>query len=714
MLSKTLHLFCLTTSILCLVSVESAERKPNIIVILADDVGYSDIGCYGSEIQTPNLDKLAANGLRFTQFYNTARCCPTRASLLTGLYPHQAGMGAMADHPTKEDGYRGTLNTNCVTIAEALKPAGYHTYMTGKWHITAFNKPDSPRDSWPCGRGFDRFYGIINGAANYFDPATLTRDSTLITPFVDPDYKPEHYYFTDAITDNSIRYIDDHKRDNAGAPFFLYVAYTAAHWPLHALEEDIAKYKGKYDAGYDAIRAARFERMKKLGVIDPKWSNNATVGDWNAVKNKEWEARCMEVYAAQIDRMDQGIGRIVSALEKDALLDNTLIFFLQDNGACAEALGRTGTDVRPGKATMEPMKPGDLILTTRIKQTRDGRPMVAGTGVMPGPEDTFISYGRDWANVSDTPFREYKHWVHEGGISTPLIAHWPAGIKAKGELRSQPGHLIDIMATCLDLAGATYPSEFAGNKITPLEGKSLRPAFDGKAIERDAIFWEHEGNRAVRAEKWKLVAKGAAGKWELYDMDADRTETQDLASSQPAKVEELTTKWESWAKRAKVLPWLSSPQYGAKGFELNQGDELSDENAPAIGARAFHVRAEITEMAKDGVIVAQGGTTEGFTLYIKDSKPCFAIRRGGKISFIAANEAVEMKAMTLEATLEKDGTLTLTADGKKVADGKAPGLLNRTPTNPLSVGHGIGAPVGDYDGTFKFTGKIGRVVLDLK
>ena len=542
----------------------SAERKPNIVVILADDVGYSDLGCFGSEVQTPNLDKLAANGLRFTQFYNTARCCPTRAALLTGLYSHQAGMGHMTDSRHDLDGFRGTLNKDCVTIAEALRPAGYRTYMTGKWHVTAHAKPDSPKDSWPIARGFDRFYGTIMGGGNYYDPAMLTRDAKAITPLTDPDYKSERYYYTDAITDNSIRYIDEHKRDHADAPFFMYVAFTAAHWPLHALEEDIAKYKGKYDVGYDPIRKNRFEKMKHLGLLDPKWTNNETVGNWDKVENKEWEARCMEVYAAQLDRMDQGIGRIVASLQKNGQFENTLIFYMQDNGACAEAMGRTGNETRPGKATFPPMKPGEIAMGTRPKQTRDGRPVLGGTAIMPGPDDTFMSYGQSWANVSNTPFREYKHWVHEGGIASPLIAHWPSGISAHGELRSHPSHLIDIMATCIDVAGAAYPSEFAGHKITPLEGKSLRPAFENKAIDRDAIFWEHEGNRAVRQGDWKLVAKGPAGKWELYDMKADRTETQDLASSQPSKLDELVKKWEAWAKHAQVLPWAWSPQYGTK------------------------------------------------------------------------------------------------------------------------------------------------------
>lgn len=543
-----------------------AAERPNIIVILSDDMGFSDIGCYGGEIQTPNLDRLAAGGVRFTQFYNTARCCPTRASLLTGLYPHQAGVGhMMEDH--KIDGYRGDLNKSCVTIAEALKPAGYRSYMVGKWHVTRFTKPDGPKHNWPMQRGFDRFYGTPQGGGNYFDPVSLTRDNTTISPFADPEYKPEKFYYTDALSDHAVRFIQEHERDHKDQPLFMYVAYTAAHWPMHALEKDIAKYKGKYDAGYGTIRQARLEKARKLGLIDPKWELSPQAGEWGKVQEKAWESHCMEVYAAMIDNMDQGIGRIISALEKTRRLDNTLILFLQDNGGCAETVGRQPTKNNPGgprgdKPALAPWKPEALAPALIPSQTRDGWPVLMGPKVLAGPADTFIAYGQGWANVSNTPFREYKHWVHEGGISTPLVAHWPARIKAKGELRRQPGHLIDIMATCLDISGAKYPAEFQGNKITPPEGKSLAPAFDNQAIPREAIYWEHEGNRAVRAGDWKLVAKGPAGKWELYDLAADRTELHDLAAKQPERVKEMTKLWEAWAKRAKAVPWIWKPAYG--------------------------------------------------------------------------------------------------------------------------------------------------------
>ncbi len=549
----------------------ASPSRPNIVVILTDDMGFSDLGCYGGEIATPNLDKLAGGGLRFTQFYNTARCCPTRACLLTGVYPHQAGVGhMMQDHGEAYPGYRGDLSGGCATIAEALKPAGYRTYAVGKWHVTRHIQPDGPKHNWPLQRGFDRYYGIIGGGANYFDPFTLCRDNTFVSPFADPEYKPRTYYLTDAIGDHAVRFLGEHQKDHAGEPFFLYVAFTAAHWPMQALPEDIAKYKGKYDGGYGPVRKARFEKAKKLGLIDPKWELSEQAGDWDAVTNKAREAACMEVYAAMVDRMDRNVGKIVAELARTVHLDDTLVLYLQDNGACAEPTGRNPTKGHPDgpraeKPSLPPVGPEALAPAMVLKQTRDGYPVRQGPNVVPGPADTFVAYGRNWANVSNTPFREYKHWVHEGGIATPLIAHWPKGIAARGELRHQPGHLIDIMATCLDLAGAKVP---AGK--TPPEGRSLVPAFDNKPVERDALYWEHEGNRAVRAGDWKLVAKSPGGRWELYDLKADRTEQHDLAVKRPEKVRELTAKWEAWAERTKVLPWVWKPEYGAAGGPQNR------------------------------------------------------------------------------------------------------------------------------------------------
>ncbi|MSR54462.1 MAG: arylsulfatase [Gemmataceae bacterium] len=553
--------------VLCGTTVAAEPKQPNIVVIMSDDMGFSDLGCYGSEIATPNLDGLANGGLRFTQFYNTARCCPTRASLLTGLYPHQAGVGHMMDDKgEKFPGYRGNLNNSCRTIAEVLKPAGYRNYAIGKWHVTRFAGKDGPKHNWPIARGFDRYYGTIHGAGSFFDPSSLVRDETMISPFADAEYKPATYYYTDAMSDHAVRFVGEHVKDHAQKPFFMYVAYTAAHWPMHALPADIQKYKGKYDGGYEPIRKARFEKTAKLGLIDPKQGMSPQTGDWDKVADKKWEAAGMEVYAAMIDRMDQGIGKLVAELKRTGQFENTLILFLQDNGGCAEAQGRAGNKdhpniERPEKPAFPAMKPDDFATAGSVpKQTRDGFPVRMGPKVTPGAADTYVAYGRGWANVSNTPFREFKHWVHEGGISTPLIAHWPNGIRSKGELRNQPGHLIDIAATCVDLAKAEYSLKVGENTITPLEGKSLGPAFANKPIERD-LFWEHEGNRAVRSGNWKLVAKGPGAKWELYNIDQDRVESKDLASKHPEKARELALKWEAWAKRALVLPWISTPEY---------------------------------------------------------------------------------------------------------------------------------------------------------
>ena len=545
---------------LALASSAFAAKRPNIIIAMADDMGWSDIGCYGAEIDTPNLNTLAEGGLRFTQFYNTGRCCPTRATLLSGTYAHQAGIGHMMSNRNLP-GYRGDLNQNVRTIAEVMKTAGYATYMAGKWHVTPKIQPGGPRNNWPRQRGFDRFYGTIHGAGSFFDPNSLTRENTQVSPLTDEGYRPKGtYYYTDAISDHAARYIREH---DSNEPFFIYVAYTAPHWPMHALPEDIAKYKGKYDDGWDAMRKTRYERQLKMGLVDPKWKMSPRDGKapkWADAKNKEWELRLMETYAAMVDRLDQGMGRVVTALKETGQYDNTLILFLADNGGCAEGMGRREgiqyKDKDPEQ--LKPMTKGELQPDMIPKRTRDGRVVKQGTEVMTGGPDTYHGYGLAWANASNTPFREYKHWVHEGGISSPLIAHWPSGIgeKRHGKLESQPGHLIDLMATCVDLGQAAYPEKVGNTAIVPMQGTSLAPAFKGKKIVRKKpIYWEHEGNRAMRDGKWKLVAKGATGPWELYDIKADRTELNNLAEKQPKRLKRMAARWESWAVASLAKPW---------------------------------------------------------------------------------------------------------------------------------------------------------------
>src|SRR5687767_5615561 len=391
---KLIWLFAIVTLLIALPAqaATNAPSRPNIVVIMSDDMGYSDAGCFGGEIATPNLDRLAAGGPRFTQFYNTSRCCPTRASLMTGVYPHQAGVGHMTWKQLDLPGYRSDLSKHTPTLAELLKPAGYAAYMTGKWHLTINDLPDKPRDNWPRQRGFDRFYGMITGSGSYYDPRMLVRENAPVSPAGDAEYQPEHYYFTDAIADQSVRFIREHDEAHKDKPLLLYAAFTSPHWPLHAPPEAIAKYKGKYDQGYEPIRAARVERMKKLGLINPKWELSPAPQSWEQAKNKQWEARCMEVYAAQIDRMDQGIGKIIDALKAAGRLENTLILFLHDNGGCDETNGRTAR-LPTNDQNPPDHKPTDTQWNSRPRVTRDGRVVRGGPQVMPGPDDTFIAYG---------------------------------------------------------------------------------------------------------------------------------------------------------------------------------------------------------------------------------------------------------------------------------------------------------------------------------
>lgn len=539
--------------------VPKKELPPNIILILADDMGYSDIGCYGGEINTPVLDQLAANGLRFTQFYNGARCCPSRASLLTGLYPQQAGIGHM-EYDRGTPAFRGDLSRNAVTIAEALKGAGYSTYMSGKWHITPYVIENPDKSNWPRQRGFDKFYGMISGAGSHYDPRSLAEDNEYVPP-------TEDFYSTTAFTDYAVKCINENNGEN---PFFLYLSYPASHWPMQAPAEAIAQYKGQYDKGWDEMRKTRFERMKKMGLANSDWEltpRDSFVQSWSeSIPDKEWELANMETYAAMTTLMDEGIGQLVDALKAKGQLENTIIFYLQDNGACAEELDWIKN--RPDEKDVV-VKASDDVQTEMIPFTsRDGKPVKLMKDGWPGPADGYTAYGLNWANASNTPFREYKHWVHEGGIATPLIVHWPAKIKKGGEFRKNPTHLIDIMATCVDLGGKAYPGNYNGNTIQPMEGKSLVPLIEGKDLERKAIYWEHEGNRAVRLDKWKLISKAnkknsyiwdktdelELANWKLFDMEKDRTEMNDLAATHPELVNKMAEMWLEWGKRTGIVP----------------------------------------------------------------------------------------------------------------------------------------------------------------
>ncbi len=520
------HFFCL--GILCLQTVwlqaqpkKKTSQKPNIILVLVDDMGYADLGCYGSSIPTPNLDKLASKGIRFTQFYNNARCCPTRASLLTGVYAHQAGIGHMTGiRPKSTPSYQGYLNQSTVTLAEALKGAGYFTSAVGKWHVGNVKS-----GQMAANRGFDR--SLIAEAGGFYFPESEKATLFLNGQKVDKTSNklPKNWYSSDLFADFGIRFIDEAQQQKK--PFFLYLAYNAPHFPLQAPQKDIDRFKGKFSQGWSVLRQEIFERQQSMGLIDKQWVLSpkvAEVPEWASLdtQNKATLEQIQEIYAAVVSRMDKAMGSLVSELEKRKLMENTLIVFLSDNGANAES-GIMG----------------------RLK------------GDQPGSVQSTVFQGQTWATSSNTPFLRYKHYTNEGGIATPCIVHWPAGIDSRrnGTFERYPSHIIDIMPTFLEVAKGTYPKTYNKQAITPMEGISLTPLFQSKPVTRSQpLFWEHEGNRAVRDGKWKLVARFNQ-EWQLFDMEADRTENHDLAATYPDRVKQMTAQYNAWAARCQVLPW---------------------------------------------------------------------------------------------------------------------------------------------------------------
>ena len=498
---------------------EYQGTQPNVLVILLDDMGYADLGCYGSELETPHIDALAAGGLRMTQFYNAARCCPSRASLLTGLYPHQAGMG----HQNQDKGlpsYRGRIGEQAVTIAEVLQPSPYTTYQVGKWHV------GNEEPFWPGNKGFDQYFSLIEGAMSYYNQWPWVRNQdTLRMVYNGGAYRTDkHFFATDTFSDTAAAFIARHPKDQ---PFFMYLAYNAPHWPLHAKPEDNARFKGQYAMGWDSIRALRHQRMIDLEIIPPHTplSKRFTeVPVWDELPDSmqlKWQVD-MELYAAVMYRLDLGIGKVIRSLRESQQLEKTLILLLSDNGACHE----------------DPTGPWSVY-------PEDGSP---------GSERSFPAYGLPWANVGNTPFRLFKSWLHEGGIRTPLIAYHPGWIQA-GQVNHQTvGHIMDLMPTILELAGMEYPLQFEGRTIIPTPGRSLVADLLGQAtVGHQTLFWEHQFNRAVRQDEWKLVAankipgRGRMGEWELYNLWEDPIEANNLALQYPEKVDTMAEQYAKWA-----------------------------------------------------------------------------------------------------------------------------------------------------------------------
>lgn len=527
------HAILLTVLLGIALPLHAAEpaRRPNIVVILADDLGWSDLGCYGGEIPTPHLDKLAAEGLRFRQFYNNAVCGPTRASLLTGLHCQQIGHnGTHWNQPTDF--------SKCVSVGEVLQTAGYRTLLVGKWQ---------ERDL-PAKRGFDRFFGpMCQAKISYFHEVQQNPFYLDEQRWQFPD---DGFYMTDAFTDHAVRFLQEAaapaRQGKPARPFFLYLAYIAPHWPLHAREADIAPHRQTYrQAGWDQCRALRFQRQRTMGLIPQEWALSprpAGVHDWNADRDQNWQAERMAVYAAQVVSIDRGVGKVLQAVREAGVADNTLVLFLSDNGAAPDG----GVIPTRGGFGFEPDRKND---SWRL----DGVPIRPGSGPdnLPGPANTFAAYGLAWANVSNTPLRSTKLTAYEGGIRTPLIAHWPAVIRKGGQMTDQAGHVIDIMATCLDVASASYPTEFQSRKPLPLEGKSLVPIFRGEQRQgHEVLCWNAPNNQAIRVGFWKLVNAGRGKPWELYNLEVDGTETQDVKDRHPERVRDLAVQWNAWARRS--------------------------------------------------------------------------------------------------------------------------------------------------------------------
>lgn len=507
---------------MCTMSAVQAQRAsaPNIVLILCDDMGFSDLGCYGSEIHTPHIDSLAMSGVRFSQFKNTGRSCPSRAALLTGRYQHEVGMGWMTAVDEHRAGYRGQIDKEFPTIAEIMKANGYRTYMSGKWHVTLDGAFNAPNGSYPVQRGFDRYYGCLHGGGSYYKPAPLYNDLQQVKDL------PDDYYYTTAITDSAVSFVEKHPKD---VPMFLYVAHYAPHLPLQAPENYIERCLARYKVGYDELRKERFHRQKELGLVpenmqlplfDKEFGGKRPAWTELTKQQQDQWVRDMATYAAMIEIMDEGIGRLVEAVRKQGMLDNTVFLFLSDNGATNE---------------------GGYL-------------------------------GQLMADLSNTPYRSYKQWCFQGGTSTPFILTFgdTSRNKMKGQICNQPAHIIDLMPTCMDLAKAHYPEQFAH---ADLPGKSILPFALGETSEERTLFFEHQSSCAVICGHWKLVRANRDEPWELIDLITDPFETRSLAERYPEKVRELEIKWDEWAQQHKVFPLEDKPWSQRIEYYLKQNSD---------------------------------------------------------------------------------------------------------------------------------------------
>jgi arylsulfatase len=698
-----------------------AKDRPNVIVVLVDDMGYSDLGSFGGEVRTPNIDLLAGEGLRFTQNYNSARCCPSRASLLTGLYSHQAGIANFTGGDKSDrfgPAYLGKLNKNCVTLAEVLKQAGYATYGVGKWHVG--------HEALPTDRGFDEYYGYVRGhSASQWNPKNNQRlPEGREKEF---SYEDGKYYATDVFSDYAVEFIK--QAESKESPFFLYLAHSSPHFPLEAPAETRDSYLKIYREGWDKLREKRYQRQKEIGLITDAWkftglsevpSDRDDIANHYAGKqNPKWKnlpddrkedlVYRMATFAAMIEHVDRGIGRIIAKLKEQGKLQNTLILFTSDNGACYE-WGPFGFD-RSSRQGF-----------TKLHQGED-------LGKVGGP-GTYHSVGSGWSCLSNTPLRMYKHFNHEGGNCSPLIAHWPDGIRKPDQWVRSPVHLIDFMPTILEATDARYPNTFDGEKIHTLEGFSMMPFFQGSQEAKPrTLFFDHFDSSAIRKGDWKLVRGNTRyndRKWELYNLAKDRCETVDLIESKPELTNKLKEEWLSWAIRMKINPYyefveknptrpLTKIPKNKKGyFLLRHGDQVDRAHAPDFTQKAFEIIVSMKRgKEKDGVLVSHGGINSGYSLYLDAGRIAFACRNEGDLKKIISKKVLPSEEITVTAKLTNDGHAQVFLDNQLLVQSGSFELIKTFPQDPLEVGNDSLSTVSDYQRRTKFKGEISKVLLKI-
>ncbi len=700
------------------------KGAPNILVVLFDDVGFSDFGCYGSPIRTPTIDRLAAEGLRYSGFHTTAMCSTTRAALLTGRNHHSVGVGCLANFDSGYPGYRGKIAKSAGTLPEMLRPHGYRNYMLGKWHVTNLTEtgPTGPFDGWPLGRGFDRFYGFMDAETDQYSPE-LVRDNTPITP---PGTFETGYHLTEDLVDQSIRYIADHTADAPEAPWLLWFAPGACHAPHQAPADLIRSYDPVFEHGWDVEREQRLARQKAMGLVPADTRlppRNDGIRPWESYSHDERRVftRLQSAFAAMLDHTDQQLARLVGFLETAGLRDDTLIIVMSDNGASQEGgpLGFVNA-MGPFNFRGEPME-------EKLARIDD----------IGGP-DTHSNFPQGWAMASNTPLRRYKQNTHGGGIRDPLVISWPSGLPARGEVRPHFAHACDLVPTLLDLIGVTPPETVNGVPQMPLEGESFAPSLTDPAAPARAKpqYFEMFGHRGLWKDGWKAVAYHPPGspfdadRWELFHLDADFSETDDLAERDPERLKALVADWWALGEAHQVLPLddrfgprfaeNSARFHGARRkFVLHAGmGHLPTDVAPDVRARTYRIEADIRRLdGAEGVLIAHGDATSGYSLYVKDGRLHHTLNIGGEKTTVSSDREIPPTATRLGVISRKvgeglDRTFTLTIDGEPAGQGLATtGFVTLISWSGLDIGLDRGSPVADYSAPFAFTGALRKVTV---